>query len=329
MHVLGKIYLSCLIGILIASCFAGETKAETNIDVSLSSRNIVPGESLFVNIQVNSSNPWEIRTVSIIISEVESGEVFVMTTLNLTGSGEANFTYTPSRPAVFGDYFVWIRAANQSIYSSFTIQPSILDLWEQMRASEKDNAKLKQTANSAILLTVTVVPLGVIVAAFVSYIHWRLPNPEKNDIRDWLLSRLQIGKLGRVLRRLTKDFRDLDRKGYVRRRVPIVIHAESQNSALSKDRIILRNLADSVHSKMDFLKKRISTGEEFEKDLRETIGELDKKIVMNNQNIENELKAIQIRSLEANRKKIRDPKRMRKEMEARRLAERLRDQRGD
>jgi hypothetical protein len=329
MYVLGKIYLSCLIGILILSCFAGQAKAETDISVTLSAKSIVPGETLFVEIQVNTSNPWEIRSVNIIISHVETGEVVVMASVNLTHFGEANYSYTPSRPAIFGDYFVWIRAANQSAFSSFTLQPSVLDLWEQMKASESDNAKLKQTANYAILLTLTLVPVGVVLATLISYLYWRLPDPEKNYVRDWLLSKLQVGKLGRLARRLTKDFRDLDRKGYVRRRVPIVIHAESQNSALSKDRDILNNLADSIHSKMDFLKKRVATGEEFEKDLRETATELDKKIVANNQNIENELKAIQIRSLEANRVKIRDPKRMRREMEAARLTARLKEQRGD
>lgn len=329
MRVLGKIYLSCLIGILIASCFAGQARAETVITVSLSARNIVPGESIFVEIEVNTSNPWEIRSVTVIISHVETGEVVVMATVNLTAFGEANYSYTPSRPAIFGDYFVWIRAANHSAFSSFTLQPSILDLWEKMKASETDNAKLKRTANAAIFLTVTVVPLGVIISTLISYIHWRLPDPEKNEIRDWLLTKLQAGKLGRLLKRFTKDFRDLDRKGYLRRRVPIVVHAENQNSALSKDRDILVNLADSVHSKMDFLKKRVITGEEFEKDLRETASKLDKKIVANNENIENELKAIQIRSLEANRVKIRDPKRMRREMEAARLTARLKEQKGD
>jgi len=314
-----------LIGILIASCFAGQAKAETDINVSLSAKNIVPGEPLYIEIQVNASNPWEVRNVSIIISQVESGQVVLMTTANLTLFGEANYTYTPSRPAIFGDYFVWIRAGNRSAFSSFTLQPSLLDLFEQLKATQSDNAKLKQTANSAILLTVTLVPLGVLLATFISYVHWRLPNPEKNEIRDWLLSKFQSGRL----RRLTKDLRDLDRKGYTRRRVPIVVHAENENSAFSKKRDLLTNLADSVHSRLDFLRKRVATGEEFEKDLRETAIELNKKIAQNNDNIEDELKAVSIRSQEANRIKIRDPKRIRKEMEAARLTARLKEQRGE
>lgn len=321
MRVLGKIYLSCLIGILIASCFAGEAKATTDINVTLSAKNVVPGDSLFIEIQVNASNPWEIRNVTVIISQVDSGQVVLMTTANLTYFGEANLTYTPSRPAIFGDYFVWIRAGNRSAFSSFTLQPSILDLWEQMKASERDNAKLKQTANSAILLTVTTVPIGVLLATLISYLYWRMPDPDKNDIWDWLLSKFQK----RRFRRFFKDIRDLDRKGYARRRVPIIIHAESQNSEFSKKIDLLTNLANSVHSKIDFLKKRVATGGEFETDLRETVSELNKKIVENNSIIEDELKAISIRSLEANRFKIRDPKRVRREMEAARLTARLKE----
>lgn len=312
MRRLAKIGLSLVIVVLGLSCLAGSAKADSAISIQLSSTTITPGVPLHIEIQFNTTDFWEPLNATITISNEESGMIVVQTSEPLDILGHANYTFTPERPSIFGEYFIWVRVGNASGFHSFELQPSILDLWEKMNKYEKSQAASSKTANTALWLVMTAVPLGVIGAAFVSYLYWRLDDPTKEEARDWLLSKFDIRKL----RVLTRDIRDLKRYAYARRRFPGISMFEKQISDFSHKERLLTNLADSAHKKLDFYRKRLAEGEAFEKDLRETATKLSEKIAKNEARIDDELRAVQIHALETNRQVVRDPKRLRKEMEA-------------
>lgn len=295
------------------------TSTGQDLTIRVSGSNFVTGDTVFVTIQYNVTEWWVKNNASIIVSHQASGNIYSMTTVNLSFNGTANYSLVLQRPMQFGDYFVWVRVANISAFKSFTVQPSILDLWDAQNKDAAARIKTDQAAGRAILVAFVAMPVGVCVAILFSYWQWRMPDPTKDEIKLWFLSKWDFWKL----RWFVKDLRDLDRRRYARRNFPAIAQCAKENGEYHRKKDALLKFADAMERRVDKLTVRSTGAAKFVSDMRESAKEYDVMIAENEKAIEEQKDNAQIMALEMNHKKVRDPGLGKREMQALRVKKRI------
>lgn len=286
-----------------------------NLEVTLSNTNLLAGDKLTVFIKYNTTAWWIRYNATVILSHISTGEIYAMSQVNLSYDGRANWTVELHRPIAFGDYLVWVRVGNISVFKDIMVQPSIFDLWDLNKRSAEESATTQRLAERAIFVAFILPTFGVGAAILFSYWMWRIPSPEKDELANWFLSKWDLHKLSK----LVKDIRDLDRRSYARRRAPSVMEAEKEIAMLQRKRRALLELAESIKAREDKLKTRSKLVEEYRSDLEGTAKDLEERIGHYEETIEDQLETIQVKALEKNRKRLRDPTLGKRDMEAVRL----------
>ena len=143
-------------------CSATETTATStaeigvlDVSVSLSAQKITPDDSLNISIRAtldwgsiasitpgeNQSDFLTMPSATIMLSSVDTGSMVLIISKNLSYDGSAYYNYTPKRPIEYGRYMVWATAGNRSAFADFLIEPSALDLLNQMSKMQDQNTK--------------------------------------------------------------------------------------------------------------------------------------------------------------------------------------------
>jgi hypothetical protein len=230
------------------------------VDVELSRTTLSVGQTLFINVTTTAQNN---TTAFIRISSLDSGIILYMKSGNVSKNRTFQAIFSPHKPVGFGEYAAYAQIGNSSASRTFTLQPSLMDMYGDL---DKIQQHMAQIEKRDAFVTTIMMPYGLLVCSvilFGVYFLWRIPSPDKDVLRDWLLTKLDIMKL----RRLKKDFRDLDRLGYETRQFRTVGANEKLMASLRAKKQIIINLADSIGVREEKLKKRAELAEKFRLDL--------------------------------------------------------------
>jgi hypothetical protein len=316
----------------------------TGLSVKLSAIKMSPDDHLNISVIValdlsgysnwtpygqNASPPPNVRlpTAMFMISHVSSGNVVAMTTKNVSIDGRAYYNYTPQRPVRFGPYTVWVTVSNRSAFASFSMEPSPMDLINQMTAMQELNQKAVEKQAFVVNFGFPFILLVSFMTILLAYWQWRIPDPTKQEIKYWIMSKMDQSKLERLL----ADVRDVDRKGYARRQTPTIYRTDREIVKLHKKQYWLKKLADSVDKRLKRYEKRIEVGDEFVTTLRILVDDLGTRMARLDRDAEKALDNLQVRALEQNKRTLIDTSLGERDMNigrVRRTSSRMPDLRG-
>lgn len=268
---------------------------QSELTVSLSTNVINPGDVLYINITIQ--NPHNNTTVSVYISNLETGHVVVSMRGNMSVLGIYKTIFIPKRPIAFGDYSVWATANNQSAISSFQIEPSLQDIYDQMQASDKKSASVER---SLIFTWQIMLPIEILLSIAVigiCYWSWRIPGFKKDELREWFLSWFPAKRF----RILWSEIRGIDRRGYYKRRTKATGQLDLGITKLKEKQKHLKLFINIMKLKRKRIQNRILTVNEFITDMEKLGAEVATAIEGGEVDFQKSYKAIEMKAFEKNK----------------------------
>lgn len=303
---------------LAAADDAGPYQMPAELGLSLSHSEMNIGDTLIINITCNTTDPYSYNRATVMVSNRDTGNVFMYVQQNLTS--DLNLTqvylgvqytlntstfFTASKAVPFGTYAVWVTVNNVSAFSTFKVIPSIEDLYNDINKIQMDNAE----ADANYWWTIKVIfPSSIIMCAAVmlfAYVQWRIPGNDKEDVKNWLLSKLD----GRKIDKLVGDVRDINRYGFSTRAAPSVQKNDTSIKVLLRKRRLLKSLAESIDDRAMKMKTRLEDAQEFKDALVDTMTAIDEEVASRNDEIEKSLRSIEAETNQMNRKNLPPPER--------------------
>jgi len=292
----------------------------TTMKVTVSSNQVQVGQSVRINITVNTTEPLRSSSARIIISSLDSGSIIVTANQNLSTKQNltlilpgrlytlnGTYEFVPQKGIEFGDYTIWVTVGNVSAFQKVSIMPSLADFYTDFKAMERHN---QQAQNNYWYVIQIVYPAAFLLSAMtivICFYLWRLPDSSKEELKYWLLSKTDPKKL----KFMQSELRDINRQGFSERNSPSVGKNEKMLVSLRKQQDTLSKLKSYTDKRIEKLNRMKENAEEFAGTLQETIDVYDIDIVKRNGDIEKALGALQIEAQRLN-KKNKPEKRVRK-----------------
>lgn len=293
---LSSLALALLLIVPIASLVAAAAPVpiQANLIIKLSATSINPGDVLWVNVTCSYKNN---TTVKVLISEIDTGKVVFTSVGNVSMIGTYRTVYTPRRPVGFGDYTVWVSARNSSYFVNFAIEPSLQDLYADLKKIAASDAKSHM--EMAFVWRV-MLPYSFFLAALVMlscYWIWRVPGGTKEELGQWLLSNTKAHKL----RRLMGDIRGLDRRGYASRHAKTPAKTDLRIVALRQHFNQLEKFKISLLKRRGLIQTRILDLNDFIQDITNLQDGISKRIRGQEADLEKVLRIIEKKAFDINK----------------------------